>query len=85
MTESVKAFEIRVSVLFNLGHVNNTVLSCFFFFNYYLYLLITIAIAQIYNPIVELVIPIRIPSNEAKVETEIHPVIIEAKIRKCLV
>ena len=50
-----------------------------------LYFLITVAVAQIYNPIVELVIPIGIPSNEAKVETEIHPAVIEAKIRKCSV
>ena len=39
-------------------------------------------IAQIY-PIAELVIPIRIPIKEAKAEIEIHPVIVEAKIRKC--
>ena len=36
-----------------------------------------------FNPIAELVIPIGIPIKEEKVETEIHPVIVEAKIRKC--
>ena len=29
------------------------------------------------------VIPIGIPNKEAKAEIEIHPVIVEAKIRKC--
>ena len=40
-------------------------------------------IAQIFNPIAELVIPIGIPSKEAKVEIEIHPVIVEVKIMEC--
>ena len=31
----------------------------------------------------KLVIPIEIPSKEAKAEIEIHPVIAEGKIRKC--
>ena len=36
-----------------------------------------------FNPIAELVIPIGIPTEEAKAEMETHPVILEAKIRKC--
>ena len=40
-------------------------------------------LAQIFNPIAELVIPVGVPIKEAKAETEIHPVIAEAKIRKC--
>ena len=48
-----------------------------------LYFLIPAVIAQILNPIAELVIPIRIPSKEEKVEIEIHLVLAEAKIRKC--
>ena len=36
-----------------------------------------------FNPVAELVIPIGILSKEAKVETEIHSVITESKIRKC--
>ena len=48
-----------------------------------IYFLISVVIAQILNPIAELVIPIGIPTREAKEEREIHPVIIEAKIRKC--
>ena len=45
--------------------------------------LIPAVIAQIFNPIAELVIPIGIPSKEAKVEIEIHPVIVEVKIMEC--
>ena len=37
---------------------------------------------QIFNPIPELVIPIGIPIEEVKTEIEIHPVIVEGKIRK---
>ena len=72
-------------MLFNLDFANNTILSCFFFFflTIDLYFIIPAAIAQIYNPIAELIIPIGIPIKEAKAENEIHPVIVEAKIRKC--
>ena len=48
-----------------------------------IYILIPAVIAKIFNPVAELVIRIGIPSQEAKVELEIHPVIVEAKIRKC--
>ena len=48
-------------------------------------LLIPAAIAQIFNPIAELLIPIGIQNKEAKAEIEIHPIIVEAKIRKCSV
>ena len=41
------------------------------------------AIAETFNPIAELVIPIRIPSKEAKAEIEIYPVTAAAKIRNC--
>ena len=40
-----------------------------------LYFLILAVIAQIFNPISELVIPIGIPMKEAKAETETDPVI----------
>ena len=65
-------------MLFNLDFANNTILSCFFFFFLIidLYFLIPAAIAQFFNPIAELVIPIGIPIKEAKVEIEIHPVIV---------
>ena len=72
-------------MLFNLDFANNTISSCSFFFFLIidLYLLILSVIAQIFNHIAELVIPIGVPSKEAKAEIEIHPVIVEAKIRKC--
>ena len=59
-------------MLFNLD-----ILSCFFFFflMIYLYFFIPIVIAQIFNPVTELVIPIVITIVEAKAEIEIHPVI----------
>ena len=43
------------------------------------YLLILAVIVQILNPTTELLIPIGIPSKEAKTEIEIHPVVVEAK------
>ena len=66
---------------------NNTVLLCFFFFFLIidLYFLIAAVIAQIFNPIAELAIPIGIPTKKAKAEMETHPVIVEPKIRKCLI
>ena len=72
-------------MLFNLDFANNTISSCSFFFFLIidLYLLIPSVFAQIFNHTAELVIPIGIPSKEAKAEIEIHPVIVEAKIRKC--
>ena len=70
-------------MLFNLDFANNTILLYFFFLIINLYFLIPAVIAQIFNPIAELVIPIGIPTKEAKAEIEIHPVIAEVKIRKC--
>ena len=39
---------------------------------------------QIFNSIAELVIPIRIQTEEAKEEIRTHRAIVETKIRKCL-
>ena len=44
-----------------------------------LYLLIPAVIAQIFNPIIELVIPIGIPTKEEKAKMEAHAVISQAK------
>ena len=68
----IKALEIKTSVLFNLNFANNTVLSCFFFFFLIidLYFVIAAVIAQIFNPIAEIVIPTGIPTKEAKAEME---------------
>ena len=63
-----KALEINTSMLFDLDFAINTILS---------YFLIPVVIAQSFYPIADLVIPIGIPSNEAKAEIEIHPVILD--------
>ena len=55
----------------------------YFFLIIDLYFLIPAVTAQIFNPIVELVVPTRIPSKEGKAEIEIHPINAETKIRKC--
>ena len=59
-------------MLFNLDFANNAILSCIFFsfLMIDLYFLVPAVIAQIFNPIAELVIPIGIPSKEAKTEIE---------------
>ena len=49
----------------------------FIFLTIYLYFLIRAVIAQTLIPIAELVIPIEIPSKDAKAEIEIHPVTLE--------
>ena len=67
-------------MLFNLDFSNNTILSCFFLFflTIDLYFLIPVVIAQTFNLIAELLIPMGVPSKEAKVDTEIQPVTVEA-------
>ena len=68
-----------------LVSANNTILSCFLLFLLIidLYFLTSANIAQILNPIAELVLPIGIISKKAKGEIEIHLITAEAKIRKC--
>ena len=48
-----------------------------------LYFLIPAVMTQIFNPIVELAIPIGIPTKGAKAEMEAHPVIVEIAISEC--
>ena len=56
MFEAIKALEINTHILFNFDFGSNTILSYFFFFflNIDLYCLISAVIAQIFNPIAEL-------------------------------
>ena len=61
------------------------ILYVFFFLIIDLYFLIPAFISQIFNPIAELVVTIEIPSKETKLEVEIHPIIVEAKIRTFLI
>ena len=55
-------------MLFNLDFPNNTILSSFFFFFFIidLYFLIPACIAQIFNLIAELVIPIELTNLRSK-------------------
>ena len=70
MFVSIKALEVKTSILCNLDFAKNTTLSCFFFFFLIidLYFLIPAVVAQIFNPIAELIIPVGIPIKEGKAE-----------------
>ena len=72
---SIKALEINASILFSFDFDNNTILSCFFFFFLIidLYFFIFVVIAQVFNSITGLIIPIGIPIKKVKAEIEIHP------------
>ena len=50
-----------------------------------LYFLIPAVIAQVFNPIAELAIPIAIPTKGEREEMETHQVIVDAKKGKCLI
>ena len=82
--ELIKVLEIKTSILFNLNFAKNTIFCDFsLFLIIYLYFLLPAFIAHIFNPTAELVIPIGMPSKEAKAEIQIHSIIVENKIRKC--
>ena len=68
-------------MLLNLDFASNTILLCFIFFFLIIDLdaLILGVIAQIFNPIPELSIPITIPIKEAKAEIEIHQLLKKLK------
>lgn len=69
--ESIRVLEITISMVFNLVFANRTILSCcfsFFFFNYWM-----IIFTEIFNPTVQLAIPIWISTNEVKAEIETYP------------
>ena len=85
MFASIKILEIKTSMPFSLNFANNTILSSLFLFFVIigLYFLIPATFVQIFNPVAKRVIPIGIPSKEAKTEIQIHPVIEEVKRRKC--
>ena len=77
INESIKALEIKTSMMFNLDFANNTFLLCFRFFFLIINLcfLILAVIEQSFNPISELIIPIGIATKEAKAEMETHTAI----------
>ena len=57
--------------------------ASFFFLIIGLYFLIFEIIAQIYNPIEELIIPLEILAKKGKAEMEINAVTAKTKVRKC--
>ena len=83
--ESIKALDVKTSTLFIIDFVDDNILSCFFFFFLIIGLnfLIFAVITKFFNPIVELVIPIEIPTKEAKAEMETPQVFEEINITKC--
>ena len=70
--------QIKTSMLFNLDFARNAILSRLFFFFLIidLYFLVPAVIAEMFNAIAELVIPLGIPIKEAKTEIQINPVIV---------
>ena len=80
----IKALEIKTLIAFNLVFLNNAILSCFFFFFFLiidLYFLISVVVAQIFNPTAELVVvPTGMPANAANEEIETKPETAEIKI-----
>ena len=67
MYESIKALEMKISIIFN--PVFKKTKFYFFFLIIDLYSLIPAVITQICNPNSELVIPARIPTKEKKSKT----------------
>ena len=66
-----------MKILWYLTYFLQKILFYHVFFSLFLnYFVIPAVIAQICNPVAELVITIGIPTNEAKAETETHIVII---------
>ena len=57
----------------------------FFFLIVDLYCLIPAIITLIFNYTAKVVVPTRIPTNEAKTEMKTYPVTVEIKISKCSV
>ena len=80
----IKALEIKTSTLFHLDFASNPIFSCFFVFFIIinLYFLIPTVIAQIFNPIAELVLLIGISTKEEKAELKTHPLTAEITISK---
>ena len=70
-------------MLFKLVFSSNNILSYFFFFFLILTytFLIPAVIAQIFNLIAKLIIPIGMPSKEAKVQIKIHPVTVKIELK----
>ena len=79
----MKVLEIKTSTIFNLAFADNAISLCFFFVIIHLYFLIPAVIMEVFIVITEFSAPTGIPTKEEKLETETHPVTVQAKIRKC--
>ena len=75
---------MKISLVFNLKFVNNTILSCvfLFFLIFDLHFLIHAVIAKIFNHTVDLAIQKRTPTNEAKARIETQSMTAQTKARK---
>ena len=80
--ESIKHLETKASTVFNLHFANDNNLSGFFLFFLIidLYFLVPAFITKFFNPVEELLIPIRTLTKEAKEEMGTHPVTIKTNI-----
>ena len=80
----MKTLEIRTLMVFNFDFANNTILSCFFFilFIIYLYFLIPVVIAKSLIHTAELIILTGKQIHAANAEIETQPVITEDRISK---
>ena len=78
----MRDLEINIFILFILDFANDAISYFFLFLTIDFYLLIPEFIAQTFDPIVEIVIPIGITIKEAKAEMETHPVSVGAKIKR---
>ena len=76
--ESIRAWEIKTSNLFNLIFASNTNIYFSFFLSFWLKVLIPEIIVQIYNPAAEPAAGIS--TKEANPEMETRPVNVEGKI-----
>ena len=79
---SFKEVEIKTSMLFNLVFANNTILPGSFLLISHWIILFNFCSYWINLTVAELVIPVRTPSKEEKVEIEIWPVTAETYTRK---
>ena len=68
--ESIKALKFKTSIVFNLNFLDDTILSCFFFFFFMigLYFLSPAVIAQIFIATSEIITPTGAATNEANAE-----------------
>ena len=82
--ESIKALEIRTSIVFNLSFPNNTILSCFLLIFPYNWLILFSSCSDCTNfySYCRTRNTNRNKTNEPNAETETQPVTIEARINK---